>query len=117
MTAIADSYEFTVDQGATINTLITWLDQDGEPIDLTTFTARMQVRPDYDSDSILLDLTTENGMITLGGLSGTITLNVPATDMEAIAYGQYVYDLEMVNGSEVTRLLMGTFNIRPEVTK
>lgn len=118
MAAIAGDYDFTVDQGATFNNVLTWKNSDNTPINLTGYTARMQVRADYDATVIVLELTTTNGRITLGGSAGTITLNVAATVMAAVNYGKYVYDIELISsGGVVTRLLMGNFTIRPEVTK
>lgn len=118
MAAIASEYDFTADQGATFGTVLTWKDGNGTAINLTGYTARMQVRADYDATEKVLELTTANGRITLGGAAGTITLNVAASVMGAVNYGKYVYDIEVISGSgEVTRLLMGNFTIRPEVTK
>jgi hypothetical protein len=77
----------------------------------------MKVRNDPAADTVALSLTTENGRITVGGAAGTITLNVAATDMVNVDDGQYVYDLELVQGVTVTRLVMGTFLVRPEVTR
>jgi hypothetical protein len=62
-------------------------------------------------------LTTENGRIALGGAAGTITLNVAATAMETLEAKTYVYDLELINGATVIRLLQGLFVNRPNATK
>jgi hypothetical protein len=77
----------------------------------------MQVRSDYQSSTVVLSLTTENGGITLGGAAGTITITASATAMAAIASGTYVYDLEMVLASVVTRLVQGSFAVNVEVTR
>ena len=77
----------------------------------------MQVRADYASATTTLSLTTENSRITLGGAAGTITLSVTATDMAALSSGSFVYDLEMINGATVTRLVQGTFAVNAEVTR
>lgn len=115
--ALAATYGFTADQGATFNQVITWKDSANAPIDLTGYTARMQIRQKV-SSSVALALTTENGRITLGGAAGTIDLLVSSTDMTALPSGPYTYDLELVSGSGiVSRLLMGTFVVRSEVTR
>lgn len=113
----AGTYNIVCDQGSTLSRVITWKNSSGTPINLTSYTARMQVRDGYSATSSLLSLTTENGGITLGGALGTITLVASATDTAALTPDQYVYDLEMITGSTVTRLLQGTFIVTPEVTR
>ena len=115
--ALAATYGFTADQGATFSQVITWKDSTNSPIDLTGYAARMQIRQKV-SSSVSLALTTDNGRITLGDAAGTITLGVSAADMEALPAGSYTYDLELISTSgEVSRLLMGTFVVRSEVTR
>jgi hypothetical protein len=56
----------------------------------------------------------------LGGTAGTIVVALTATQTAAIdatPSGQYVYDLELVSGSTVTRLVEGNFLVSPEVTR
>lgn len=113
----AGIYNITAEQGATFTRVITWRDFAGDLIDLTGYTARMQVRNDYTSSTTVLSLTTENGQITLGGALGTVTLLVSATDMSALSALNFIYDLEMVNGGTVTRLVEGTFMVNAEVTR
>lgn len=70
--------KFTIYQGATFRKRLTWKGPlpAQTPIDLTGCTARMQVRPEVESPTVLLELTTANGGITLGGVAGTIELFV-----------------------------------------
>ena len=115
--ALAATYGFTADQGATFSQVIIWRDSTNTPVDLTGYTARMQIRQKVTS-SVALALTTENDRIDLGGSSGTVTLNISAADMEALPAGHYTYDLELeTDGGEVNRLLMGAFVVRSEVTR
>jgi len=123
----AGRYDIAIDQGSTFRKTITWKDSSGNEIDLTGYSARMQVRPTYSSSSTTLNLTTANGGITLGGDAGTIELYVSATATAAIpttSPSQFadafvgVYDLELVApNSDVTRLLHGDFIVNPEVTR
>lgn len=116
MAAPAGTYNIICDQGATFTRQLVWKDANGTPINLTGYTARMQVRATFDSPDHVLELTTSSG-ITLGGAAGTIDLTASATTMAAIEGKTYVYDLELVSGATVTRLVQGSFVIRPEVTK
>jgi hypothetical protein len=117
MSAPAQTYDITADQGATYSVVITYEDTAGDPIDLTGYTARMQLRASYASATAALSLTTENGRIVLGDALGTITLTVAAETMETLEAKTYVYDLELVDGSTVIRLLQGLFVNRPNATK
>ena len=109
-----------IEQGATFKFKINWF-QDDEitPVDLTNYTARMQIRSEVTSTTVLLELTTENGRITLNGASGVIDLYVSATDTAALAFTAGVYDLELVDGSnsDVYRLMYGLIEVSPEVTR
>lgn len=109
-------YNFVCPQGATFSKQLTW-EIDNIPVDLTTYTAKMQVREKYTSPNATVSLTTENGGITLGGEEGTIDIDINATATAGIVAKEYVYDLELISSSVVTRLIEGKFIVTPEVTK
>ena len=108
-------YNIVCPQGATFDR-VARMTVGGTAFDLTGYTARMQVRETYDSTATLVSLTTGSG-ITLGGTAGTISWTISATASAAIPDGNFVYALELVNGTEVTRLLQGKFTVTPEVTR
>ena len=113
---MAGSYDFTIEQGATFNLLMTWK-IDNIAVNLSGYTARLQARIDVDEVDTILSLTTGSG-ITLGGAAGTITLDQTATQTALLPKGEYVYDLELqTSGGVVTRLLQGELNISAEVTR
>lgn len=114
---LAGIYNFTCEQGANFTRIITLYEPDGEtPYNLTGYQARMQVRREVDESTILVELTTANGRITLGGAAGTITLNLTASVTAAIN-DDGVYDLEIVSGANVHRVLKGLFRLDYEVTR
>lgn len=118
MGACAGQYNIIADQGATFSRLITWKSDSGTPIDITGYSGRMQVRQRFVSDTAVLSLTSPSSGISLGTTNGQITITVSASTMAGIDSGDYRYDLEMVSSAgAVTRLLQGTFTIRPEVTR
>ena len=105
-------------QGASFDYTLTWK-TNGTAVNLTGYTGRMQVRDGFDAGSAIVSLTSGTG-ITLGGTAGTILVELTATQTAAIdatPSGQYVYDLELVSGSTVTRLVEGNFFVDPEVTR
>lgn len=108
-------------QGATYSRVFTWKIGTllaSVPVDLTGCTARMQLREEVDSDAVLLELTTTNNRIALGGAAGTVTFALTAADTAALAFTRAVYDLEVVlaDGS-VRRLMAGHVIVSPEVTR
>ena len=109
-------YNLVCPQGATFSKQLTWA-IDGDPVDLTSYTARMQVREKYTSTTAILNLTTENGGITLGDDEGTIQIDIDADTTADIVAKDYVYDIELISASTVTRLLEGRFIVTPEVTR
>lgn len=115
----AGQHDITIEQGATFKLDVTW--KTGSPaaaVNLTGYTARMQVRRSHKAESALLTFTTENGAITLGGAAGTIAVRGLATLTDDVPAKPCVYDLELVSGAgEVTRLLEGSVTVTPEVTR
>ena len=109
------TYNIAAYQGATYNLNLTW-SIGGTAVNLTNYTAAMQVRQNPNSTATVLNLASGSG-ITLGGTAGTILVNVPANTMGSATPGSYVYDLELNSGGQVTRLIQGSFAIQAEVTK
>ena len=87
-------------------------------IDLTGWTARMQARRKIDDPDALVNLTTGNGGIFLGGIGGTVDIVMDAVKTSGFDWKNGVWDLELVapDGS-VTRLAEGTISVSPEVTR
>ena len=106
-------------QGATFRKALVWLAPDKTtPIDLTGCTARMQVRSEIESTTVLLELTTENGCIVIDGPAGKLTLHLSPAATAAIAWESGVWDLEVVHPSgDVTRLVQGSISVSREVTR
>ena len=87
------------------------------PVDLTGYTARMQIRAKLEDTTVLLELTTENGRISINNTTKTISLTISATDTAAITWLTGVYSLELVNGGVVSTLIAGNVSVKKEVTR
>lgn len=118
---MAGIVDLTVDQGATFRRTIIYNDPvTGDPVNLTGYTARMHLRTVVTSEDIVLELTTENGRLTIDPLIGKIIVEVEATAMEDVVAGRYVYDLELVSADDppvVMRLIEGRIKVKAEVTR
>lgn len=109
-------YNLEIEQGTTFTQTFVKKDGGGLPVNLTDYTARMQIRPSISSGTVMLELTTENGGILLGGVTGEITLVFTEANTKALTRNG-VYDLELDSGSTVERLLQGEVIISKEVTR
>ena len=114
--AIID-YDISTEQGSSLSRVVTYNDASGNPVNLTGYTAQMQVRPRASSGFAYLSLTSPSGGLTLGGTTGTITILVDGSVTSAIPAGRYVYDLEVINGVYVDKVMGGDFVLSAEVTR
>lgn len=88
------------------------------PVDLTGATARMHIRQNQKSETILVELTTENGRIVLGGVEGTIELQIEDDATDTFTWTSGVYDLEIKFADGfVRRLMQGNVAVSPSVTR
>lgn len=115
---MADTYDISIKQGATFRLAVTYK-IDGVPVDMTGFSARMQLRPAYDSKLLVTNLTSAvSGGLTIDDEDGRVNILIPAEKTANITTLEGVYDLEVVNPSgEVIRLLSGKFTLSREVTR
>jgi hypothetical protein len=111
------TYNISAEQGSDYLAAIAYTDDDGDIVNLSGYTSRMQVRKFTGSANAVLSLANTAGM-TISASAGTITLSIPAEALKAVPAGSYVYDLEIVSGAGVvTKLLQGTFDVDAEVTR
>lgn len=115
----AGIYNITIEQGADFSLPLTWRDGTNTVVDVTGYSARMQIRESYDSEDYIVSLTSSvNGGITLGGIAGTILVEIPAAVTAIMSQSAAVYDLEMVSSTgAVTRLVQGNVYVSREVTR
>lgn len=113
----AGIYNTTIDQGSMWNVIFVYKDPNDNPINLTGYTAAMQLRQTYDSATAALTLTTENGGIIITGATGTVTVTATDEQTGALEPGYYVYDLELTVGTNVYRLVQGQITVAEQVTR
>jgi hypothetical protein len=116
---MAGNYNINAERGETFSRVFTWKDAAGNPVNLTGFTAKMEVRTGTPEQpgSLLLSFTTANGRIILGAVAGTITLAAIVADIDAIPAGVYCYDIFLTGSGVTTRLLEGQFKVIEKVTQ
>jgi len=112
MAAIAN---LTLDQGATFNSDVTVKDSNGNPFDLTGYTASAKMAKGYASTKTRTSITCT---VAAGATTGVITLSLTADQTSNLEEGRYVYDLEILqtSSSTITRVIEGIITVRPQVT-
>lgn len=109
---MAEIRNIYIDQGTTFSMSVTVSDQNGDPKDLTNYTAASQMRKSYYT-SASTDFTT----VIQYPLDGTVTISLTAEETSALKAGRYVYDIEISSNEETLRILEGIVVINPEVTR
>ena len=109
-------YNINVYKGTTFTLAPVWK-IDNLPVDITGYTADMQVR--YATDTaIIVELSTANGRAVISGALGKVTLTLTASQTAALAANNYIYDLNLTApDSTVTKILTGAFVVAESVTQ
>ena len=117
MTTTPGNYQFTIYQGATFQELLTLRDSSDALVDLTGKSAKLQIKKTYNSDTALVTISSTTSGIYLGGVLGTVQLTISATSTASLVAGEYFYDLILINGSVVDRILEGKIKVVPSITE
>jgi hypothetical protein len=114
---MAVAYNTIIDQGADWYLTVTYENPAGTPINITSYTAALQIRSLPSDPTTVLSLSTGSG-ITITGATGTVEVHATAAQTRAIDEGTYYYDLEITAPSGVvTRLVQGQVVVSAEVTR
>lgn len=102
-------------QGTTFILSLMWEDEQSALIDVSAYTARMKIKQHHDSTTTIATLVSGTE-ITLAAAAPNIKITIAATATDDYTFVQAVYDLELVTGTTVYRLLEGAICLRKEVT-
>jgi hypothetical protein len=109
---MAQKVNIIIDQGTTFNTDFSFVDDNDDPIDFSSYTGASQIRKSAASS------TAFSFTVSLGN-NGIISLSMNAATTSSITAGRYLYDLEIQNTSSntVSRLVEGIVTVTPEITR
>lgn len=127
MTTSPAAVNFKFYPRATFSETITLKDSLGALMDLTGYSARLQIKRDATDTTPLYDLSTSgvNPGLVLGGAAGTVAITIPYTATDDVTDidpdGEaWVYDLLLSNDNlsppVVDRMLQGVIIVLPGVT-
>lgn len=112
---MAGNYPIQLVQGDTFNFNFR-LEIDGEPWNLTSYTAKMQVRESTFATNKLLDLSTGSG-ITLTS-TGHVSVTASSILTNNLPVGRWIYDFELTSPDNTkTTILQDAFIVAPQVTQ
>jgi hypothetical protein len=129
----AGKYNFTIEQGTTVDFEIQYKDSNNNPVDLTGYSGRMMIRSNFADNSPSTYLTLSSSRNSDGtGLnfsgsrsskppsSGSIGIYIAACTSSGLTFTTARYDLEIYSGSApcpyTVRLLEGQVNLSKQVT-
>ena len=119
----AGKYNFVIEQGTTLDLEIVYKDSNNDPINLTDYQGRMQIKDSIGGSTTYITLSSsiaDDGTgLDIGGSDGTIGVFISANSSSALSFNKAVYDLEIASGSTypvVTRILQGNVTLDKEVT-
>jgi len=106
--------ELTINQGATFESDLDLVDDDGSAINVANYVFSGQIRKSYYSLNPTANLT----LNIVNAASGNVNIYLSAATTSNIKAGRYVYDVKMTDTTNtVTRIVEGVITVTPQVTK
>lgn len=117
----ASRYDFSIEKGSTFSLVLKYKDQNGDPIDLTNWCARLIMTTNLNNTLIYStdNLNPSEYSFTINNPIGTISWILPAATTETFTFSLARYDLELSSpneiytggGKETFRILYGAIDI------
>ena len=110
--------EITILRGETRNIVQQWVDQIRRPIDITGWTAEIDIREKPEFQTPIAQYSSPSNGITVDGASGTITLALSSTETEAMSFTNAVLDVRLKSPSgEIVYFPSRTITAKRTVTR
>jgi hypothetical protein len=114
---MAGQKNWEVDQNATFRFVVEYKDTDGDPINLTGASAKMQVRDTKGGSKLAFTLTSPSGGIVIDQVNGKLTITMTPTQTNKLFYPKSSYDIMITDASAVkTKLIEGFLTLSRSVT-
>ena len=109
---MATTKNLVIDQGATFSANIQFLDNSKNPIALTGYDIKSQMRRSYSS----ANATTFTANIT-NTTTGNVSISLTSGQTANLIAGRYIYDIEANVAATVVRIVEGIVTVNPGVTR
>jgi len=114
---MAGQKNFEVDQNATFSFIVEYKDNNGNAIDLTGASAKMQVRDTKGGAKLAVTLTSPSGGIVLDAPNGKLTIKLTPTQTNKLFYPKSSYDIMVIDSNaNKIKLLEGFMTLNRSVT-
>jgi len=110
----ATRVDITCRKGDTFKLEFTFADDNGDAIDLTSYTWKMDVK---ETDTSSSDIIGDSSFTYSGTDAGKLTITATASTMAGVSGGLYVYDLQSTNSGTVKTWVYGIFKINEDVSE
>lgn len=110
------TYDLSLIQGTLLSIRTFAQNSDGTYINLSGYSVKGQIRQNFSSTGILLDLMP---VINTTYISGIVDINITGSLTTGLPCGQFPYDVQVSSSdlSTTIRILRGYANIEPAVTR
>ena len=116
----AGRHDLTMRTNETFHLDLKYRDSNGLPIDITNYTAQMQVRDKAGGSEVILDTEGPGNSVVIDGPHGKIDVYFPLSTMLAVTAKKGFYDLVLTSPppeERVDALIEGTVAFEKGVTK
>lgn len=104
-------FPLCVYRGDNLNEDVQLLEDDGQIMDITGYTAAAEVRAGSGAP-IVISLT-----VVIDVVTATFTMKLTDAQTKALSQGAFKYDLEITNGTITKTPVAGRFEIRDDITE
>lgn len=123
----ASKYDFTIEQGSSFRLSLIYKDNNGDPIDLTNWCARLIWTTNSNVNQTFITTNNDYSVykFTIEAQLGKLTLLIPPDTTNGFTFNTAKYDLELQSdedfynggGKDIIRLLCGTATINKRYSK
>jgi hypothetical protein len=107
----------TLNKGSAYKIIYT-ITKNNQPVDLSGYSLRGQIRPSASSSTVLLNMTTANLLLELDINNSKIIMNLPEKFTRRVSGTFAVYDIELINNlAQASKIVQGLMTFVAEVTQ
>jgi len=109
--------DLIIEQGTDWDDEVLLVDDGGDPIDLTGYTARSSIKRSADDAEALVEMSTDNGRISIGATTGSVYRTLTSSETVNFDWHSGIHDMILISGSgRITRVCAGAVTVLPRLT-
>jgi hypothetical protein len=110
---MAQKFNLLIDQGSSFKASLTVFDLQNDPFDITEFDITGQIRKKYGDADVVAEFTP----VVANSVAGIFTISLTPEETDTIPSGEYVYDVQISDLTDVFRIVEGVVRVFPRVTR